>query len=133
MKSGEWSHPLGLHPRVYGTHHIGASTSQAQEAVGDEVVRIVSEYAVNGNVPNCVNLATSDKESVTLIVRHLDRVGVLAGVFTTLQTDGISVGTMENLIFDGKEAAVARIRLRGRPSQAAMDLMRPLLARSSAL
>ena len=42
-------------PNFYGTHHIGASTEQAQLAVAQEVVRIVREFKDNGNVLNCVN------------------------------------------------------------------------------
>lgn len=122
-KEGEWTHPLAVHPRVYGTHHIGASTAQAQEAVGDEVCRIVETFRDRGRVLNCVNLSDMPQTPVTLVVRHLDRVGVLAGVLTTLQTDGISVGTMENLIFKGNEAAVARIQLRDTPSTSALELI----------
>jgi D-3-phosphoglycerate dehydrogenase len=124
VKSGPWTHPLASHPRVYGTHHIGASTVQAQEAVGMEVCRIAQVFRDTGRVDNCVNLSEAVEKPVTLVVRHLDRVGVLATVLTTLQSDGISVGTMENLIFQGDEAAVARIQLRGHPSQAALALMR---------
>jgi D-3-phosphoglycerate dehydrogenase len=40
---------------AYCTHHIGASTDQAQEAVADEVVRIVREYQQTGIAPNAVN------------------------------------------------------------------------------
>ena len=40
---------------VYVTHHIGASTEQAQEAVADETVRIVSEFMKTGSPPNAVN------------------------------------------------------------------------------
>lgn len=41
--------------RVYGTHHIGASTEQAQLAVAQEVVRIVGEFKNTGEVLNWVN------------------------------------------------------------------------------
>jgi len=47
--------PIVKHPRVYGTHHIGASTDQAQTAVAEETVRIVREYLSGGKVLNCVN------------------------------------------------------------------------------
>ena len=40
---------------VYGTHHIGASTEQAQLAVADEVVRIVEAKLKGQPVPNVVN------------------------------------------------------------------------------
>lgn len=52
---GDYSGPLVDEPNVYVTHHIGASTEQAQEAVADETVRIVREYQANGSVPNAVN------------------------------------------------------------------------------
>ncbi len=42
-------------PRVYGTHHIGASTEQAQLAVAEEVVRIIEAKVKGDPLPNCVN------------------------------------------------------------------------------
>ncbi|MBN2448250.1 MAG: hydroxyacid dehydrogenase [Phycisphaerae bacterium] len=48
--------PLADVPTLYGTHHIGASTDQAQLAVADEVVRIVREFKNTGKVLNCVNM-----------------------------------------------------------------------------
>ncbi len=42
-------------PGVYGTHHCGASTDQAQLAVADEVVRIVRVYQDTGQFENRVN------------------------------------------------------------------------------
>jgi D-3-phosphoglycerate dehydrogenase len=40
---------------VYGTHHIGASTNQAQEAIAAETVRIVQAFLETGKAPNAVN------------------------------------------------------------------------------
>ena len=40
-KSGDFPVPLAQHPRVYGTHHIGASTKQSEQAIGEEAVRII--------------------------------------------------------------------------------------------
>jgi len=40
---------------VYCTHHIGASTEQAQEAVADETVRIVRMFMETGVAQNVVN------------------------------------------------------------------------------
>ena len=48
--------PLARHPGVYGTHHIGASTEQAQLAVADGVARVIVAH-VDGKVLNCVNAA----------------------------------------------------------------------------
>ncbi len=42
-------------PNFVGTHHIGASTEQAQLAVGYEAVRIVEAFKSSGEVVNCVN------------------------------------------------------------------------------
>ncbi len=33
---------------LYGTHHIGASTDQAQEAIAAETVRIVQQFKETG-------------------------------------------------------------------------------------
>lgn len=96
---------------VYGTHHIGASTEQAQEAIADETVRILQEYRDTGHVPNVVNLCVHSPATHVLVVRHRDRVGVLAHVLTGLRGAGINVQEMENVIFNGAEAAIARIHL----------------------
>jgi D-3-phosphoglycerate dehydrogenase len=47
--------PLADLPSLYGTHHIGASTEQAQNAVAEETVRIVAEFSKSGKVLNAVN------------------------------------------------------------------------------
>jgi D-3-phosphoglycerate dehydrogenase / 2-oxoglutarate reductase len=60
---------------VIGTHHIGASTEQAQEAIAEEAVRIIGEYARTGRVPNVVNLAKRSPATHLLVVHHYDRVG----------------------------------------------------------
>jgi D-3-phosphoglycerate dehydrogenase / 2-oxoglutarate reductase len=52
---GEIDSKLARHPNVYGTHHIGASTEQAQQAIAEEVVRMVEAYEA-GDVLHCVNL-----------------------------------------------------------------------------
>jgi len=51
----EFNNPVANSLMVYGTHHIGASTEQAQLAVADEVVRIVKTLKEAGEVINCVN------------------------------------------------------------------------------
>lgn len=49
---------LGL-PNFIGTHHIGASTVQAQVAVAEEAVLIVKQFGVDaGEVMHCVNSAS---------------------------------------------------------------------------
>ncbi|MBB4929624.1 D-3-phosphoglycerate dehydrogenase [Lipingzhangella halophila] len=52
--AGTFDSTLTRHPNVYGTHHIGASTEQAQQAVADGVVEIVDAFDA-GTVLNCVS------------------------------------------------------------------------------
>jgi D-3-phosphoglycerate dehydrogenase len=115
---------IGQNPGVYGTHHIGASTDQAEEAVGDEVVRIVGSFLRKGEVPNCVNLATASAATHVLVVRHADVVGVLAGVLGVLREEGVNVQGMENIIFSGARAACARIEVSRAPSGPVLDRLR---------
>jgi len=114
-KVGAFEHPLGAHPSVVGSHHIGASTTQAQQAVGDEVCRIVEGFRDQGQVGNCVNMLLRSSADQRVVVRHRDRVGVLAGILALLREDAINVQEMENLVFPGG-AAIARIQVTGSPS-----------------
>ncbi len=101
---------VGL-PGAYGTHHIGASTDQAQEAIAAETVRIVQTFKETGRVPNVVNLAKKTPATYTMIVRHKDQPGVLACVFSKLGKVGINAQETENIIFESAEAAIARINI----------------------
>ena len=116
--TAEFKDTLVAQQNVYGTHHIGASTDQAQDAIAAETVRIVSAYKDTGKVPNVVNLAKQTPATHMLVVRHRDRPGVLAHVFEQLRHGNINVQEMDNVIFEGAHAAVARINLDGAPSEA---------------
>jgi D-3-phosphoglycerate dehydrogenase len=114
-KAGTFEHPLADHPSVYFTHHIGASTQQAQEAIAAEAVRIIMTYDESGYAPNCVNLERHSPATHLLTVRHLDKIGVLAAVLDEVRKAEWNVQEMENLIFAGARAACARIRFDGHP------------------
>ncbi len=109
---------------VYGTHHIGASTDQAQDAIAEETLRILKVYRDTGHVPNVVNLCVKSPATHALIVRHRDRVGVLAHVLNGLRGAGINVQEMENVVFSGAEAAMARIHLDRAPMDGVLDSIR---------
>src|SRR5262249_59722249 len=97
---------------------------QAQEAIAAETVRIVLAYKDTGKVPNVVNLATRTPATYMLVVRHLDRPGVLADVFDRLRAGHINVQETENIIFEGAQAAVAHINLDSEPSAALLASIR---------
>ena len=124
--SAAFESPLARHPQVVGTPHIGASTQQAQQAVALEAVRVIEVFLERGKVPNCVNRRLQSSARVQLGVRHLNRVGVLASVLTALREADINVEELENVIFEGAEAAFARVRLDAMPAEtllAAIDAL----------
>ena len=108
----------------YGTHHIGASTNQAQQAIGDEVIRIINHWTRTGDVFNCVNRSGRGEGRGQMLIRHLDRVGVLAAVLDVLKGNGISVKEMHNTIFDDTGAATAAITLDRVPEEHVVQNLR---------
>src|SRR5580700_2676611 len=122
--TGEFADEIVKAGLVYGTHHIGASTDQAQEAIAAETVRIVKCFEETGKVPNVVNLAKATPATCALVVRHLDRPGVLASVLDAISAARINVQEMENIVFEGAEAAVARINLETEPGGEMLELIR---------
>lgn len=119
----EWDSPLGKHPAVVATHHIGASTVQAQRAIAQGVTEIVDAY-MTGEARHCVNLDPHRLGTMALSVRHLDRVGVLAGVLDELSKAHLNVQHMVNRVFRGGEAAVAFIDVEGHASPELLDALR---------
>lgn len=120
----EFTDPIANEASVYGTHHVGASTDQAQEAIAAETVRIIQSFKESGQVPNVVNLAQRTPATHRLVVRHHDRPGVLAQVLDAIKAEHINVQEMENIVFEGAEAAVARINLDKAPPPAMLDRLR---------
>jgi D-3-phosphoglycerate dehydrogenase len=122
--TGEFQDGIAGEEGLYGTHHIGASTDQAQEAIAAETVRIVREFKETGKVPNVVNLARQTPATYRLVVRHLDRPGVLAGVLDAIKAEQINVQEMENIVFEGAAAAVARINLDNAPNKETLNKLK---------
>ncbi len=122
--AGDFLDEIAKEENLYGTHHIGASTDQAQEAIATETVRIVREFKETGKVPNVVNLARRTPATHRLVVRHLDRPGVLASVLDAIKAEQINVQEMENIVFEGAAAAVARINLDNAPSKEMLNRIR---------
>jgi len=111
--TAEFASALAQHPSVVATHHVGASTEQAQAAVADGTIDTINAYR-DGSVANCVNLQATPARAATLTIRHHDRVGVLAAVLAILRGAELNIANMSNQVFSGAKAAVATIDV-GRP------------------
>ncbi len=112
---GDFASTLAKHPAVVGTHHIGASTTQAQQSVAEGTVETIEAYCAGAPI-NCTNLRVEPAGVSNLTIRHLDRVGVLAKIFAVLRTNGINVQQMQNRVFRGGQAAVASINVGSVPN-----------------
>ena len=109
--------PLVQAPGVYGTHHIGASTEQAQEAIAAETVRIVA--LVQGHRPGAERRQPRAADAGDAPCSSCGTATGRASWRTCSSTcapANINVQETENIIFEGAEAAVARINLDGAPS-----------------
>jgi D-3-phosphoglycerate dehydrogenase len=122
--TGEFTSEIVREPGVYGTHHIGASTEQAQVAIAHEVIRIVQTFQSSGEVPNVVNRLARSSATHVLSIRHRNRPGVLAHVFGVLASATINVEEVENIIYHGAQATLARIHLDGEPTNGALERIR---------
>ena len=68
---------------VYGTHHIGASTEQASDAVGAAVVDVIKVWQQEGMLElrqPCRNLLQT-----IISIRRVDKVGVLAFILEAIR------------------------------------------------
>jgi D-3-phosphoglycerate dehydrogenase / 2-oxoglutarate reductase len=122
--TGEFTSQVAQAPGVYGTHHVGASTEQAQVAIAHEVIRIVQSFRATGEVPNVVNRLARSSATHVLTIRHRNRPGVLAHVFGVLAGAAINVEEVENIIYHGAQATLARIHLDGQPEAGALARIR---------
>lgn len=120
----EFTSALASEPGVYGTHHVGASTDEAQVAIAHEVINIVREFLQQGTVPNCVNRLARSSATHVLSIRHQNRPGVLAHVFRVLADGSINVEEVESIIYHGATASLARIHLDGRPAPEQLQAIR---------
>ncbi|MEJ2193358.1 MAG: phosphoglycerate dehydrogenase [Ignavibacteriaceae bacterium] len=110
-KTGEVNSLLRDNPNVYVTHHIGASTSQAQDAVAEETVNIVKHYLHSGIIEHWVNRAKKSDAKYQLVVKHYDKPGVLASILDIIREGNINIEEIENVIFEGGVAACCTLRL----------------------
>ncbi len=123
---GTFASDVASHPNVVGTHHIGASTTQAQNSVAQGTVETIQAFLAGAPI-NVVNMHTQPTGTASLIIKHHDRVGVLASVFELLRSAGVNVQQMENRLFAGEGgAAVASIHVSELPSAAGLTELNQL-------
>jgi len=111
---------------ITGSHHIGASTDQASEAIAAEVVNILKTYMGTGKPLHQVNSRDKSESEFNLVVRHYNKVGVLAGVLDELRAASINIEEMENSIFSGGKAAVCTLKLDNKPSVEVLKKIRSI-------
>ena len=111
-KSGEIKSPLQELRNVYVTHHIGASTEQAQNAVAAETIRIIKDFISSGVIAHWVNRAKISDAHYQLVVKHFDMPGVLASIMSIIRDKSINIEEIENVIFDGGVVACCTMKLK---------------------
>src|SRR5687768_1333070 len=121
---GQFRSEVASAPGVYGTHHVGASTDQAQVAIAHEVIRIVDGFLKTGVAPHCVNRLARSSATHVLTVRHQNKPGVLAHVLRVLYEANVNVEEVENIAYHGAQASAARIQVSAPPSEQAVAEIR---------
>jgi D-3-phosphoglycerate dehydrogenase len=72
------------------TPHLGASTSEAQEAVGIEVAEQIADVLLNGAVRNAVNLPSVDAATAKILGPYLDLGAKLGTLVQQLALPGVA-------------------------------------------
>jgi D-3-phosphoglycerate dehydrogenase len=105
------------------TPHIGASTGQSTEAIASEVVRIVEAYNETGMPLHVVNIREKTVSKYNLVVRHYNKVGVLAGVLDSLKDQDVNIEEMQNTIFSCGTTATCTLKLDSQPSKEIIEAL----------
>jgi D-3-phosphoglycerate dehydrogenase len=104
---------IAKHPKCIVTHHIGASTKQAETAIGIEAVRMVKVYGESKKVENCVNLATDVKTTHAITIKYVNEVGILGGILAEFSKLALKIQELKNEVFKGRFACVSGIHFAG--------------------
>ncbi|MCZ7603643.1 MAG: NAD(P)-binding domain-containing protein [Melioribacteraceae bacterium] len=112
QKSGKVKSKLQDVDGIYVTHHIGASTDQAQNAVAEEAIQIILDFINSGVIDHWVNRAKITDAHYQLVVKHYDKPGVLASIMDVLRQGEINIEEVENIIFDGGIVACCTMKLK---------------------
>lgn len=122
-KTAEIKSPLQSIPNIYITHHIGASTEQAQNAVAAETIRIIKEFVSSGVIAHWVNRSKISDAHFQLVVKHYDKPGVLASIMSIIRDRQINIEEIENIIFEGGVVACCTMKLKSEITTEMIKLM----------
>ena len=122
-KSANIKSPLQSIPNIYITHHIGASTEQAQNAVASETIRIIKDFVSSGIIAHWVNRSKISDAHYQLVVKHYDKPGVLASIMSIIRDRQINIEEIENIIFDGGVVACCTMKLKSAVTTEMIKLM----------
>jgi hypothetical protein len=89
-----------------------------------DVVLSVELFLKTGHPIGTINLCARSPAIYRLVVRHLNRVGVLAFILDGLREENINVEEMENTIFAGAEAGCCSMLLDEPPSESLLEFFR---------
>lgn len=109
---------------VHGTPHIAASTEQAQRAIAMETARIIRSFLTEEDIPNVVNICATSPARYAVVLRMLDKVGVLANTLSVFKRHGINIEEISNTVFEGAIATCTKLRVTGRPNDACLREIR---------
>lgn len=99
---------LAQFPRVVGTHHIGASTKEAEDAIGQEAYRMILEYKKTGVMPNCVNMNNSNGLK-SVFIKYGNNSKLLDEIFCVLAKQEVKVLEVKIDSFEGGLTSLGKI------------------------
>ena len=108
-------HELRKLPNVTLTPHLGASTAEAQDAVGIEIAEQIADVLNGGVIRNAVNMPTIDAAALRLLGPYLDlgsKLGTLVQQISPQQVASLRI-TYWGKIVDLDVNAVTRAIMRG--------------------
>jgi len=113
-KECDFEHPLAMHPRVYGSHHIGASTKQAEAEIGEEAVRVAQVFASTGQIDdvNWVNKNRIPSKKI-LVIKANKSPTTFTEVYTALEANEWEVSSTESTTCAGGHTIIFKIHGNG--------------------
>lgn len=109
-KKGAFTNDLAQHPRTVGTHHIGASTKQSEEAIGQEAYRMILEYKKTGIMPNCVNMSVVSTNIKVLGIKYHNTPEFFEGMFAVVAKNKVKVLEAKTEVFEKGTTGISKIK-----------------------